>query len=89
MLALQERIQGEIPVDHPAMLWLVEHAGELLAKHLMRHDGRAASERLVGKPSRGDGYEFGAPAPGARTASSTGWRGRRSSAGSGTCAGSV
>ena len=27
MLALQERIQGAAPVDHPAMLWLVEHAG--------------------------------------------------------------
>eukprot|EP00969_Alexandrium_andersonii_P291868 12899498-Alexandrium_andersonii.AAC.1 len=34
MLALQERIQGEIPVDHPVMRWLVEHAEELLTKHL-------------------------------------------------------
>eukprot|EP00969_Alexandrium_andersonii_P246167 10878382-Alexandrium_andersonii.AAC.1 len=37
-LALQERIQGEAPVGHPAVLWLVEHAGELLAKYLAGHD---------------------------------------------------
>eukprot|EP00969_Alexandrium_andersonii_P256127 11323255-Alexandrium_andersonii.AAC.1 len=41
------------------MLWLVEHAGELLTKHLMGHDSRTASERLFGEPSRDDGYEFG------------------------------
>ena len=26
MLALEARIQGEVPVMHPIMLWLVEHA---------------------------------------------------------------
>eukprot|EP00969_Alexandrium_andersonii_P089705 3961098-Alexandrium_andersonii.AAC.1 len=41
------------------MLWLVEHAGELLTKYLVGHDGRAAFERLMGKPSRDNGYEFG------------------------------
>eukprot|EP00969_Alexandrium_andersonii_P251163 11101138-Alexandrium_andersonii.AAC.1 len=40
MLALQERIQGEVPARHPAMLWLIEHAGELLTKHTVGHDGR-------------------------------------------------
>eukprot|EP00969_Alexandrium_andersonii_P347076 15344636-Alexandrium_andersonii.AAC.1 len=59
MLALQERAQGETPVGHPVMLWLAEHAGELLTKPLMGYDGRTAFERLVGKPSRGDGHEFG------------------------------
>eukprot|EP00969_Alexandrium_andersonii_P156145 6903309-Alexandrium_andersonii.AAC.1 len=59
MLALHGRTQGEIPGDHPVMLWLAEHAGELLTKHLMGHDGRTAFERFFGKPSRGDGYEFG------------------------------
>eukprot|EP00969_Alexandrium_andersonii_P027549 1201756-Alexandrium_andersonii.AAC.1 len=39
MLALQERIQGDIPVHHPAMLWLIEHAGELLAEPSVGHDG--------------------------------------------------
>eukprot|EP00969_Alexandrium_andersonii_P290920 12859422-Alexandrium_andersonii.AAC.1 len=59
MLALQGRIQGEIPVDHPVMLWLTEHAGELLTEHLVGHDGRTAFERLCGEPSRDDGYDFG------------------------------
>eukprot|EP00969_Alexandrium_andersonii_P189135 8357047-Alexandrium_andersonii.AAC.1 len=59
MLALQERIQGEVPVDHPVKLWLIEHAGELLTKHSVGHDGRAPFERLFGKPCREDGCEFG------------------------------
>eukprot|EP00969_Alexandrium_andersonii_P166942 7377798-Alexandrium_andersonii.AAC.1 len=59
MLALQERTQGETPAGHPVMLWLVQRAGGLLAKRLVGHDGRAAFERLFGKPSRGDGYAFG------------------------------
>ena len=59
MLALQARIQGEVPVDHPLMLWLVEHAAELLTKHLVGHDGRTAFERLFGEACREDGYEFG------------------------------
>ena len=59
MLALEARIQGEIPVLHPVMLWLVEHAGELLTKHLIGRDGRTAYARLFGKPNRGEGYEFG------------------------------
>eukprot|EP00969_Alexandrium_andersonii_P101014 4456499-Alexandrium_andersonii.AAC.1 len=59
MLALQERVQGGIPVGHPVMLCLEEHAGELLAKRAVGHDGRAAFERLFGNPRRGDGYEFG------------------------------
>eukprot|EP00969_Alexandrium_andersonii_P188542 8332760-Alexandrium_andersonii.AAC.1 len=41
------------------MLWLIEHAGELLTKHLVGHDGRAGFERLFGKPSREDGRGFG------------------------------
>eukprot|EP00969_Alexandrium_andersonii_P339428 15003462-Alexandrium_andersonii.AAC.1 len=59
MLALQERVQGEIPVDHLVVLWLAGQAGELLAEHLMGHEGRTAFEQLFGEPSRGDGCEFG------------------------------
>ena len=42
MLALESRIQGDIPVHHPIMLWLVEHAAELTTKHLVGHDGKTA-----------------------------------------------
>eukprot|EP00969_Alexandrium_andersonii_P060486 2662942-Alexandrium_andersonii.AAC.1 len=31
------------------MLWLIEHARELLIKHLAGHGGRAAFDRLFGK----------------------------------------
>eukprot|EP00969_Alexandrium_andersonii_P070989 3135106-Alexandrium_andersonii.AAC.1 len=42
------------------MLWLLQHAGELLTKHLVGHDGRAGFERLFGEPPpREGGYEFG------------------------------
>ena len=59
MLALEARIQGEVPVMHPIMLWLVEHAGELITKYLVGHDGKTAYARLFGTPDRGEGYEFG------------------------------
>ena len=59
MLALEGRIQGDIPVHHPIMLWLVEHAAELVTKHLVGHDGKTAYTRLFGKPCRDEGFEFG------------------------------
>ena len=55
MLALEGRSEGEIPVDHPVMLWLVEHSVELITKHLVGHDGKSAYARLFGKPCRDDG----------------------------------
>ena len=59
MLALEGRIEGEIPIDHPVMLWIAEHSTELVTKHLVGHDGKTAYGRLFGKPSRDEGYEFG------------------------------
>ena len=59
MLALEGRIEGEIPMLHPAMLRLVEHAAELVTKHLVGHDGKSAYARLFGQPCRGEGFEFG------------------------------
>eukprot|EP00969_Alexandrium_andersonii_P359596 15453549-Alexandrium_andersonii.AAC.1 len=41
------------------MLWLIEHAGALLTKRLVGHDGRTGFERLFGEASRENGYEFG------------------------------
>eukprot|EP00969_Alexandrium_andersonii_P115915 5125895-Alexandrium_andersonii.AAC.1 len=45
---------GGIPAHHPAMLWLIEHAGELLTTRTVGHDGRAPYERLFGKQCRED-----------------------------------
>eukprot|EP00969_Alexandrium_andersonii_P118763 5251710-Alexandrium_andersonii.AAC.1 len=58
MLALQSRIKGEIPVDHPAVLWLIAHAGELHTRRQVGQDGRTPYERLVGKPCWGESLEF-------------------------------
>eukprot|EP00969_Alexandrium_andersonii_P232472 10264264-Alexandrium_andersonii.AAC.1 len=33
------------------MLWLIEHAGELLTKRAAGHDGRTPYERVFGKTS--------------------------------------
>merc|ERR1712020_723758 len=59
MLALAGRIQGDIPVHHPIMLWLVEHAAELATKHLVGHGGKTAYARRFGNPCRDEGFEFG------------------------------
>ena len=50
---------GEVPVDHPAMLWLVEHAAELLTKFQMGHGGKTPYVRLFGKSCRDEAFEFG------------------------------
>ena len=34
------RIQGEVPVAHPILLWLVEHAAEIVTKQMAGHGGR-------------------------------------------------
>ena len=58
-LALEDRIKAEIPVTHPIMLWMVEHATELLAKYLVGKDGKTPYERLMGKRYRIEAFEFG------------------------------
>eukprot|EP00969_Alexandrium_andersonii_P111857 4940389-Alexandrium_andersonii.AAC.1 len=52
-------MKGEIPVDHPVVLWPIEHAGELLAKRQVGHDSKTPYERLFGKPCPSKGLEFG------------------------------
>eukprot|EP00969_Alexandrium_andersonii_P081230 3581181-Alexandrium_andersonii.AAC.1 len=58
MLALQSRVKGDVPVDHPVVLWLVEHAGELLTECQVGHDGRTPRERLFAKPCADERFEF-------------------------------
>eukprot|EP00969_Alexandrium_andersonii_P278868 12325150-Alexandrium_andersonii.AAC.1 len=40
------------------MLWLVEHAGELLTKHSVGHDGRTGFERRQASPPARMGTSF-------------------------------
>ena len=48
LFALEDRIGADIPATHPIITWLVEHATELLATHLVGHDGLTPYQKLFG-----------------------------------------
>jgi len=58
-LALNRRLDGNIPTHHPVMAWLVEHAGEMLSKYMVGKDGKTGYERLFGKTVKEEIIEFG------------------------------
>ena len=57
-LALQKRISCRIPPRHPAMAWLVQHAGAVISKYQVNRDGKTAYEKVMGKPCREEVIEF-------------------------------
>ena len=57
--ALEAKIEGHIPSDHPVMAWMVPYVSDVITKYLQSADGRTAYERLYGKPVREEGLEFG------------------------------
>ena len=59
LLALESRIQGRLPCDHPAFAWLVQHSSNVLTKNLVGKDGRTPYSRLFGKEVVEEGLEFG------------------------------
>jgi len=59
LLALEAKIDGTIPTQHPLMCWIAEHAGDMITKHMVGKDGKTGYERLLGKPCRDEGVEFG------------------------------
>jgi len=59
LLALERKLEGKVPTHHPIMTWLVEHVADVITKHLQGKDGRTAYERLLGRPCREEGLEFG------------------------------
>ena len=40
VVALEEKIGGQIPSAHPLMTWIVPHAGECITKYLKGPDGK-------------------------------------------------
>ena len=58
-LALQTRLESNNPPRHAAMIWLVQHAGDVVSKCQVGHDGKTAYERIMGKPFREEVLEFG------------------------------
>ena len=49
-LDLEQRIQREIPVEHPVMTWLVEYAAWIVNIRAVGTDGAVAFERVRGRP---------------------------------------
>ena len=58
-LALEKRLGETISCTHPLMLWVVEHAADVLNKFLVSADGRTAYERMRGKAYKSEVFEFG------------------------------
>ena len=59
LLALESRLQGRLPCNHPVFAWLVQHSSSVLTKSLVGKDGRTPYGRLFGKQVAEEGLEFG------------------------------
>ncbi len=59
LAALERRIEGRFPSNHPVLTWLVEHVADVVSKYMVGVDGKTAFERLYGRPVREEGLEFG------------------------------
>ena len=49
LLALERKLKGHIPSQHPVMTWLVECVADIVTKYMQGADGRTGYERLFGK----------------------------------------
>ena len=49
-LCLEDRLQQQVPADHPLTSWLIEHVALLLNAQLVGTDGLTAWERARGRP---------------------------------------
>ena len=47
------------PMDHPAMLWLIEHTASILNRFVVGDDGRTAYQRLHGRRANKTAVESG------------------------------
>ena len=59
-LALEDRLGEPVPVQHPLVEWLVEHAADVYNRAVVGTDGKTAVQRLKGKPCAGFMVPFGA-----------------------------
>jgi hypothetical protein len=60
-LAVESRMKAMLPVNHPLLRWLVEHAADVLNRYNVGRDGRTPYQRLKGRRFVGNMLEFGAP----------------------------
>ena len=58
-MALERKLNGTIPSQHPALTWLVECVADIVTKYLQGADVRTGYERLFGTQVHEEGLEFG------------------------------
>ena len=58
-IALEGRLKVSIPSETPIMMWLIEHAGDLMNRFRVGEDGRTPRERNTGKKDFPMMAEFG------------------------------
>lgn len=58
-LGLEEKLKASVPVSHPVVPWIIEHAADILTKYPVSKDGKTPYERLKGKRYRGEIFEIG------------------------------
>ena len=51
LLALEKKIEGFIPSDHPVMSWLVECVSDVVTKYLQGNDGKPGTRGCLGNKS--------------------------------------
>ena len=60
LASLEKKLKGaKIPSSHPILTWMVEYVGDVLTKYLRGNDGKTGYQRLYGKSSNEEEYEFG------------------------------
>ena len=59
LLGLERSIRGKIPVDHPSMAWLVEHAAYVRNARIVGPDGKTAQQRARGSLGTNPFLAFG------------------------------
>ena len=47
---LEGRLGHRIPMQHPLMSWMIEHAAALITNRVRGHDGKTAYSRVRGRP---------------------------------------
>ena len=59
LAVLERKMKGaRIPSAQPILTWMVEYVGDVLTKHLRGNDGKTAHQRLYGKTSHDEEFEF-------------------------------
>jgi hypothetical protein len=60
LASLEKKLKGaQIPSAHPILTWMVEYVGDILTKYLRGNDGKTGYQRLYGKSSNEEEFEFG------------------------------